>query len=79
MHHMMLWSCHMMSCAHQLFHERGWYDGTGLDDTIMEEDEDERLVSWVCGGKCVRGEEGSVWEMGRVSGRGGEEQENECC
>ena len=69
----------MMSCAHQLFHERGWYDGTGPDDTIMEEDEDERLVSWVCtwrkvcvggGGECVGGGK-SVWEGGGVSGRGG--------
>ena len=47
-----------------------WYDGAGLDDTIMEEDEEERLVSWVwrkvCvggGGECVGGGK-SVWEGG---------------
>ena len=55
-----------------------WFDGTGLDDTIMEEDEEERLVSWVwrkvCvggGGECVGGGK-CVWEGG------GGRQENEC-
>ena len=40
-----------MSWIHQL--SQALYDGAGigLDDTIMEEDEEEGLVSCVCGGR----------------------------
>ena len=54
---MMSCAHHMMSCTSHVMDistvSQALYDGAGigLDDTIMEEDEEEGLVSCVCGGR----------------------------